>query len=304
MLPSFVIIGAQKAGSTLLLRCLAEHPGIYMPQHEVRFFQDPEYRRGNIRDLSALFEHEDQSKVFGIKRPDYLALPEVPARIHEHMPEARLIAILRNPVDRAVSAYFHFMNYGFIPVRSPEEGLDRIMRGHHDPRYPKSREILEYGFYYRHLMRYAALFRRERLRVVLYDALKADPGEIVRGTYAFLGVDESFIPEVLRSRDGRMVNEGVYSLPRLRWLGLRNGLVYRFETPRTRSHRRAAPGLSARMLTRLITSVDEFVLEPVLGNSKPVLDPTLRHRLYRIYAEDIDRLEQWLQTDLAAWKVR
>ena len=76
MLPNFVIIGAQKSGSTFALRCLGEHPEVFMPTGETRFFEDPEYLRHDISDLEAIFRDASHKKALGIKRPDYLAKPE------------------------------------------------------------------------------------------------------------------------------------------------------------------------------------------------------------------------------------
>lgn len=127
MLPNFIIIGAQKSASTFLQACLNDHPDIYMPYGETPFFESPDYERNNIRDLEKIFVDRDE-KCIGIKRPTYIGKPEVPERILAHLPNAKLIAVLRNPIDRAISAYFHNINYGFIPAIDVETGSKSLFR--------------------------------------------------------------------------------------------------------------------------------------------------------------------------------
>ena len=153
MFPTFLIIGAQKSATTFVHKCLREHPDVFMPNGETRFFENPEHLQTDITQFEALFRNVSQEQAIGIKRPDYLAKPECPPRIYQHIPHAKLLVILRNPVERAISAYFHLMNCSFIPIRPAEEGLTKILDGEYKDLYPKSREIIEYGFYYKHLMR-------------------------------------------------------------------------------------------------------------------------------------------------------
>lgn len=105
MLPNFLIIGAQKSATTFLLRCLREHPDVFVPSGEIPFFEDPDYSQGDIESFARLFARGCHKKAVGLKRPNYLHKPECPERIHRHIPSARLIVILRDPIERAISAY-------------------------------------------------------------------------------------------------------------------------------------------------------------------------------------------------------
>ena len=95
-LPDFVIIGAQKSASSFMQLCLADHPDIYIPEGETPFFESPDYEQGDIHEIEELFEGRSE-KCLGIKRPNYIGKAEVPNRILKHLPNAKLIAILRNP---------------------------------------------------------------------------------------------------------------------------------------------------------------------------------------------------------------
>jgi hypothetical protein len=302
MLPHFVIIGAQKAGSTLLLHCLRDHPDIYMPAGETRFFEDPEYQHSSIQQLEELFNGVSQRKLLGIKRPDYLARPQVPERIQRYLPYARLIAILRNPIERAVAGYFHLMNCGFIPIRPIEDGMPRVIRGEYRSLYPKSDEILDYGFYHQHLMRYLNYFKREQMHIVLFDALKADTAQAVKEAYGFLGVDDAYLPGVLRDAGSPMINPGLYSLTRLRWATLRNRFMYTYDPSGMRRALKRRPAPLDKIVNRLVLWIDSRLLARLLGNHKPALSAALKQQLYDVYAQDIDRLEGWLDHDLSKWK--
>src|SRR3954453_11545774 len=107
-MPSFVVIGAQKSASTFLQTCLADHPDVFMPKGELAFFESPDYERATLTDLRRLFEGRLERRL-GFKRPNYLCKPEVPARLAKDLPDALLLSVLRKPLDRAISAYFHYI---------------------------------------------------------------------------------------------------------------------------------------------------------------------------------------------------
>ena len=299
MLPNFVIIGAQKAGTTFVRNCLRDHPDVFMPSTETRFFEDPEYLRTDFSQFEALFRNVSHERTVGIKRPDYLAKPECPERIHRHIPQARLVAILRNPIERAISAYFHLMTYGFIPIRPLDEGMTRILDGEYKERYPKADEIIDYGFYYQHLMRYLQFFDKSQMLIVLFGAIRADPRRLMEQIYGFVGVDDRHVPKSLGMKDER--NSGVYSLARIRFLASCNPLMYTYEDHRTSRHPRRRT-LWRRAANRAVLWTDQRVLAPIYGKAKPQLSADLGRVLHGIYREDIDGLEDLLGQKLADWK--
>jgi hypothetical protein len=301
MLPDFVIIGAQKSGSTFFLRCLRDHPAVFMPRGEVRFFEDPYYADGDPAQLESLFEAVHLEQALGIKRPGYLARPEVAPRIHRHLPDARLIAILRDPARRAVSAYFHLMRSGFIPVRPLEEGMNRILDGDYRRDHPKAAEILDFGFYHRHLSHYLEYFDRSRILIELFDDLRTEPLAAAQRAYRFIGVDDRYVPAPITG-PRRGTKPGVYSLTRLRLLDVRNRRYYEYDADRTRRHAKPTPGLIDRVIGRAVETVDGALLGPVLGQATPDASLEVLQRLYGLYADDISRLETLLDRRLDAWK--
>ena len=94
-----------------------------MPGDEVDFFENPTYSSEKIFELEKLLTSAKDEKIIGIKRADYLARPECPAHLAKHIPKAKLIAILREPIARLVSAYYWYMKLNYLPLAPLNEGV-------------------------------------------------------------------------------------------------------------------------------------------------------------------------------------
>jgi len=292
----FVIIGAQKGGSTYLQKCLQEHPGIFIERGENRAFEDPEYGQDGIQQLEKTLRNVPAGKVRGIKRPSYLGHPEWAERIALYAPHTKLIATLRSPVERAISAYYHYMRLGLLPIVPVENGMAAILEGEYRDRFPASEEIVEYGFYHRHIKHYLKLFSRDKLLLLTDVRVNRNRIGAVEELYGFLEVDSSYSPKL----DRAPVNEGTYSLHRLRFLQLRNALAFTYDANRTKEYLRF--GLLGRVLDRAFRDFDALCLRRILGGTMPVISDSLHKRLYDIYVNDISSLERFLGEDLSVWK--
>lgn len=291
----FVIIGAQKSASSFLRRRLDQHPAVDLAKGEVPSFEDPYYDRGAVDRLSELFGPRRPDVRRGIKRPDYLGQSAVPARLAAHVPSTKLFAVLRDPVARAVSAYFHYVRHNFIPVRPCEEGLTALLDNRLQTQYPRSAEILTYGRYGEHLGRYLDHFPREQMIIFQQERLAAEPAEVVRESYEFIGVDSSFVP----GHDIQSSNSGVYDLRRLRFLrtGYRAAFVYEKDL-RTRRPRRSNPMGSGWLAA--VRVIDKLALSHLDRSRAPTLSEPLRARLRDYYAADTARLRALLGQNFPA----
>ena len=200
----FIILGAEKSGTSFLVTRLREVPGIYMPKGEVRYFRDPFF--GPKEFLTRDVGDPGDARLVGIKHPSYLAYPHVPDRIKAHNPDVRMIVTLRDPVERIVSSYFHYLQRGQIPLEFPEIGLARVLEN--PSMSPKYADIRNFGFYHRHLLRFLQHFRRDQLLVVEYERLVCEP-ERIRTVVDFLGLSTSDIPV----HETTVVNPGTYEWP-------------------------------------------------------------------------------------------
>lgn len=301
MKPDFAIIGAQKAGSTALMRVLGEHPQVHMPPGETRYFRDPWYQMESADVLDAAMRTEKPwVRRRGIKSPDLLGDPPCARRLRDALGEIDLIAILREPVDRAISAYFYYMQWGLLPLDAAETGLRGILSGGYAD-HPRAAEILEFGLYGKHLHRFAEVFPAGRLVTILDDDLRADFTDAARQIVEHLGVDTS-IP--LKAPARLRTNEGVYSQTRLRFLQRRHRYLLRSYPGFPGKYLQGAAGLRPKLLDKGIAAVDRLVLARVLDNSKPEISAQLRADLYEYYRDDIRRVSEFLGRDLRRWDER
>ena len=177
-LPDFIIIGAMKSGTSTLFDWLLQHPEIIgSHKKEVHFF-DRHYREGE-RWYRAHFPYAcnvRQGSVTGEASPFYLLGPPIAGRIHTLIPDVRLIAILRNPVDRAISHYFHSTRSGkeSLPIMEAlavedartASAWDRALQG--DCRFDRQLTWFSYqkrGLYLEQLQRYWQVFRKENIYI-------------------------------------------------------------------------------------------------------------------------------------------
>jgi hypothetical protein len=295
--PDFLLIGAAKSGTTALYRALRDHPQIFMPHNkEPHFFAFPAgpLSVGGPRDRErhgrTITDQEAYETLFAARRPDqiageastyHLCSPIAATRIRDALPRVRLLAILREPAARAFANYLHLVRQGFETAATFEEALDlepaRIAAG-----WDFFWRYRDLGYYHRQLARYYDLFERDRIKVMLYDDFQRDPAGVVRGIFSFLGVDESFTPELSR----RFNRSGIPRSRRVQtWL--------------------AAPPRGIRALARRwLTSDQRLMVAEAIGGlnlRRPAPEPAAMQDLRRGYRGDLEALERLTGIDLSIW---
>ncbi|WP_019631029.1 sulfotransferase family protein [Actinomadura atramentaria] len=212
-LPTFLVTGAPKAGTTALHAALARHPGLHLsPVKEPKFFlgDGPPPERGGPGDAQTYREHvwrrADYEALFdaappGVPRgestPFYLYDRDAQRRIRDLIPDARLIAVLRDPVERAHSNWTHLWSAGLEPVGDVVQACaledERIAAG-----WSAFWHYTGLGRYGEQLDHLYTLFPREQVLVFRYRALLERPAETLDRICAFLGVEEGVVKEVPR----------------------------------------------------------------------------------------------------------
>jgi hypothetical protein len=294
-MPDFVVLGAQKSASTFLQDQLSQHPSIEIAAGEARHFEDPEYARGAVDALPGLFTRTGPGIRRGIKRPDYLGRPEVPERLHRHIPDARLFAVIREPVSRAVSAYFHYVRHGFVPLLPLDEAFTALLDGGLGDQYPRSGEILSYGLYGHHLQAYGEYFARDKIMVLHQNTLIQDPVTSLRAAFEFLDVDPTFEPR----RTTAVSNRGVYWAPRLRLLRSKNHAMYRYTPTLDRRYPRR-PSPMGWFWNASVVTIDRQVLARLDHSPTPRLTGELLARTQEFYAADTEVLREFLAPELGS----
>lgn len=298
--PRLLIIGATKSGTSALDAYVRQHPDVHMsPVREPNYFAFPDqpipYRdhrgrpaviaRTSVTDTDAyrdLFPGVGDG-VTGETSPAYLYVPETAANIAARVPDARLVAILRDPVDRAVSAYQHLLREGREPL-DLEAAVDA------EPRRIEAGwgilwRYVDAGRYATQLQRYLERFDPSQLLVLLHEDLVDDPVATCQRVFAFAGVDPAFVPDV-------GVRHNVSGVPRRRWL---QTLI----NPPPAVRRRilaVLPGSLAERLRDVHARANEANLDPapVAAEARAILAERLRPEVLAL-ARLIDRdLGHWL----------
>jgi hypothetical protein len=294
-MPNFLIIGAAKSGTTALHRYLKQHPEIFMSaQKELRFFpfedrmpsfrgpgddKDMENVVRSIEDYRSHFAEGASYHARGESSPIYLYYPRAAGRIRHHIPDAKLIVILRDPAGRAYSQYLMKVRDGREPLSfgdalAAEER--RISDGWSHHWHYRRR-----GFYAAQLRCYFEHFKREQFRIYLYEDYVEDLVGLMQDIFRFLNVDDSFVPDV-------SVRHNVSSIPRSRALQ-----TFLTETRPVKNlvksfvPERWSRGVGDRLRRHNIT--------------KPPLPEKLRRRLIEDYSEDIEELQGMIGRDLSHW---
>ncbi|GAB4225919.1 MAG: sulfotransferase [Stanieria sp.] len=289
-LPNFLIIGIQKAGTTSIYNYLQEHPQIYMsPVKETNFFEkdweslpvEERNKKGIITfdDYCQLFTNVKDEIAIGEASPNYLFHYQSSApKIKQYLPNAKLIAILRNPVERAYSDYLMHIRdaIGYRPLS------EQIKHSAH-----KS-FIIRKGFYYEPLKFYYEQFCPEQIKVFLYEDFCKQPQVIMQEMYRYLGVDDTFSPDVSKKAQ-------VAKVPKNQTI---NNLLQRQNPLRT---------MVANALKTIISLETRQKLRDSLVNLNSIdkkqapLSEEDRKQLIKIYQEDIFKLQELLQRDLSIW---
>lgn len=190
LLPTFIGVGAQRAGTTWVYNCLAQHPEVFVSAKKELHFFYAHYDRG-LGWYAAQFAAAGPATARGEISPDYMYSRTALANIARDLPDVRLFAILRDPIDRALSAY---------ALR--QERNQGVAFGEACRRFPA---LVERGLYCRHLDVIAEYFPPQRVKVLLYDDLVGRPGAFLDELFAFIGVRTGVRPAAMGTRYNRVI---------------------------------------------------------------------------------------------------
>jgi hypothetical protein len=293
-LPTFLIIGVQKAGTTSIYHYLKQHPQIYMGPKETNFlFQDwekypPQKKQTKpVRTFERyceLFENVGDELAIGDVSPNCLFnYQRSTEAILRYVPNAQIIVILRNPAERAYSEYLMHVRDGDL-LKSKSRNLSEQIKY----RANQSHTLLK-GLYYLPLQYLLEKFNREQIQIYLYEDLRRDSVKFMQDMYEFIGVDSRFIPNVANKYQVAAVPK-VEKINRI--LQKRNPLRTFFAS----SLRLVLP-LEKRQAIRSYLIKSNYKQK----EKSPSLSPELRQELIDYYREDILKLQDLLQKDLSSW---
>lgn len=291
--PNFFIVGAPKCGTTAFNTYLKRHPDVFIPEwKEIHFFGRDLKRDGerpSLEDYLALFAPSTTQRAIGESSVYYLFSRTAANEIYSFNPDARIIIMLRDPIDMVHSLYYQNHWNGHEVATTLETALqleNARRRGNHVPpgAPPHALLYIDIGKFSRQIERYFNVFGRDRVHIVFYDNLRRDTANEFRRVLFFLGVDVNFETsfEVVNA------NKETFS-PRLqRFLAHPPDWI-----------------LSAgrKLLPRAVRNTLRADLRGM--NSKevkrPAMDDSLRRELCKVFAPDLQRLRMLLHDELPDW---
>jgi hypothetical protein len=295
--PDFIIIGAPKAGTTSLYHYLRQHPEVYMPEHkephffayegETLTFRGPgddwlnEAAVTTTEEYQSLFEEAPEDAVTGESSAMYLYEEEVSERIDSYCPDSQLIAVLRDPVERAYSSYMHLRRDGREPIGSFEEAVaaeERRIEQGWAPLWHYTR-MSEYAD---QVQRFQLFEERDQLHVFLFEDLVENTDRVVQEIFRLIGVDETFDPdtEVKYNPSGIATSQAVHD-----FISQPHSLKEWIK-----------PLIPTSIRSKIARSLKRLNLK-----SKPELSPRVRRKLISHFRSDIFELQDNIQRDLSGW---
>jgi hypothetical protein len=275
MLPTFLIIGAMKGGTTSLYQYLRDHPQVFMPSVKEPMFFAGNWNRG-LEWYERLFDGAKDSVAVGEASANYTKyphIPDVPARIAKLLPDVRLVYLVRDPIDRMISEYHHRVAKGWD---HGEESLEEALL--------EDQSYCDFSRYSMQIEQYLEHFSREQLLVLRSEDLKNDRVRTLSRVYKFLGVDSAWQPPDLwedfhtgsEQRPRRSVDFALRKVPGYRALAS------------------AAPTSLKRVKYRLTTKK---------APPKPTLSDDARRELEDRLREDVRRLYQCMDENFTGWGI-
>ena len=205
----FLVIGVQKSATTWIYNCLREHPDLHLPakKREVEYLGGDLYETRGADWYFSLLQGAKVHQKIGDVSVEYIFDSRSPQIVHQYAPNLKLIVSLREPIDRAISAYYWKLRKGVIPNLPLEEGLRIAVDSTNECQDPKLRkcyeDIIKRGFYDTQLERYLQYFKLEQFLFVLYEDLEKKPLSVIQKIYEFIGVNPAYQPKSLQGQPKR-----------------------------------------------------------------------------------------------------
>ena len=290
-MPAYIGLGAMKAASGWLNQCLWEHPEVEPAKvKEVHFFDSvASFKKG--RQHYRTFFPPHTHKLFGEITPSYLYEPEVPERIFNMFPEVKLIACLRNPVDRAWSQY----NYGLAM-----QGRVTVYKNFRQA-IEKDYSLINNGRYAEQLKRYLSFFKKEQIKVFIYEDLTSNPVETVQDLYKFIGLrDATYVPTAATKRFNQTGGRVVKIKNKFVWQHLLKARTVLHRAPRIEKYIKNT-GIIFDVKKKL-TSIESPTTGTVDHKSRATMPNEDKQYLLDQLSDDISSLEDMLDRQLTTWK--
>ena len=289
-LPNVIIIGAQKSGTSALFNWMSQHPDVFGNEimKDYPYYGYPENERHGKKWFSQFYSGRQKEKVILHGFVNYLYFSEISAKaIHSAKKDAKLICVLRNPIDRAYSAFWQSKKMGYDFNNSFEKALEKetdyLTNFSDDYKIQNNNTYVDHGYYSRQIKDFLKYFDKDNLKIILFEDMINDRESVMKSIFQFMEVDDSFIPENKRVNDA-----GIPRSPLFQKLIVKftiPGFIKKFIPPSLRYN-------AINFLKRANVKRVQY----------PKLKPETRRHLSNIYRTEIDELAALIGRDLSSWK--
>ncbi len=283
----FIIIGAQKAGSTFLYNLLQQHPEIEMPKSEITFFQEPDF--SNIKNLDKEIEDLFRTKKLrGIKRPNYLGQPESPSLIENYGDgKIKLLVVLRDPVERFISAYFHLISMSWISPFFINRKINKILFKNYEQ--PVRKNLIEYGLYAKYCEKYIKTISNDNMLILDFNFLTKEPQKALDIVTNFLNIEKFTLN---KSQVPKPVNVGAKTHLELTRRYLVSRLSYKFDREIQRLYVKESKTYINIMIIKFVNKIFGKMIK-ILKPKNIVIKDKTQEKIRMRYLEDQKSLKSF-----------
>ena len=290
-LPNTIILGAQKAGTTSLFDWISQHPDVYGEpgMKDFPFFIKDEYYEKGLNWFNNRFKKHRDEKIVLHGCVNYMYFcNEFIDRINSYPHETKFIVVLRNPIERAYSAYWFNRKIGVEKALTFEEALNN----EYTESFKSLKEIgsftyLDHGYYYRQLSYLLKHIDKTKLLVLLFDDIVHNNLETIKKVYNFLNISDNYVPDFSKKNQ--------------------SGIPYNSKLQKILS----GPLLNKKLkfIKNIIPIEKRIILKHKIQglNTKPFSYPPIqektRDKISIILRSDINKLESLISQDLSSWKL-
>ena len=286
-----VFIGSQKAGTSSLYHWLSQHPEVFGPDSskDFAFFSNDNFYKNGSKFIEGFYTEYAGQKIVLHGNVNYSLFTHALARMRNDCPNAKFIMILRNPVDRAISAYNYFYKLGLEDLSFHDAIMADVENRHLDFKAISDKTYIRHGFYYKQIESFYELFDKSRLHLLLFEEMIEDPLESLKSVFDFLAINKNFSPNLkLINETGdakiRVLNKFMYTSNGVKTF-LKDKLFLERIVP-----------LKIRIQIR--KHIRDWNTKEASQN-KVDID---KHYLYSLFKEDILKLEDLTGLNLKVWK--
>ena len=292
--PTFIIIGAMKAATTSLYTYLKQHPDVFMTTIKEPMFFNNFQKKNNFKvhgrktkkittleQYYSLFDAVKNEKAIGEASPAYISNKDCPNLIQQHLPDTKIIAVLRQPVARAYSNFLHARRAD----REPIIDFEAVFNKEAERKAKNWSPLYHYkdkGYYAEQLERYFTLFPKENIKVLLFEDLAKNPIKITQEVFKFLNIDSSFIPDTSKKANVSGTPKGIFGwiIMKLRYYNLIPNIQFSNYLP---------------------DFMIKFIFNSAYKKANPLSADLNKRLTLTYYKEDILKLEKLIGKNLQHW---